>query len=467
MTDLEQCLGATIEIAETPPDEQVEQEYEQDMWLDRDKLILNESTFAKAFRDKNGLTYNNGLFYSYEGKVTEEIITKHVWVSLDEMGIGRDVARLTHKLVEAIKICSTVDKLRVDPNIIPFPEGNFYIKEWAYRIADFTPVPFRLSASLCTDNIPKTPYFDKWLRDLFYKEDIPTIQEYLGYCLVPTTRAQKALFLLGEGGAGKSGLGVILQAILGDAIINIANTQEFLQDKFKLPELEHKLVLYDDDLDSQALSETGLYKKLITNTLAITADRKYGQPFKFTPQIKLVACCNKMLSSIYDNTSGFYRRLLPVIVKPISRDFVPDKDFYEHLKQEADGIVPWIMQGLCRLIENNWVLSESKRTKDYMQLKQSIDNPLPQFMETVFDFDPTSPGIPTTEIMQVYEVWCRKNNYTPQKSRSVQLWLADNGERYNISASQNITISDGKRVRGYKGLTIRKEWKSDGRIMLN
>ena len=29
--------------------------------------------------------------------------------------------------------------------------------------------------------------------------DIPTLQEYLGYCLLPTTKAQKMLLLIGKG----------------------------------------------------------------------------------------------------------------------------------------------------------------------------------------------------------------------------------------------------------------------------
>lgn len=462
--DLTESLDVSVEIKDELPEDIVEYGYGSSIWLDEKKRVINESTFAKAFRDKNGLAYNNGLFYSYEGKVTEELVTKYVWESLDEINIGKDVARLTHKIVEAIKIASTVEKLHVDPNVIPFSDGNFYVREWAYKVHEYSPVPYRFTVALDLD-FKQTPHFNKWLHDLFYDEDIPTIQEYLGYCLVPTTRAQKALFLLGEGGAGKSGLGVILQALLGDAIINIANTQEFLQDKFKLAELENKLVLYDDDLDSAALSETGLYKKLITNNLAITADRKYGQPFKFTPQVKLIACCNKMISSMYDNTSGFYRRLLPVIVKPIAPDFRPDKDFYTHLRAEAEHILPWALMGLARLMENNWVLSESARTKDYMTLKQSIDNPLPQFMSAVFDYN-SEYRITTTEVMRVYEVWCRKNNYTPQKPRSVQLWLADNGARYGLTASQNIPTSDGKRVRGYWGMNIKKEWQSDGKIAL-
>lgn len=463
--DITDVLNITTEYVDNPTDDDIMQAYMPDMWVDESKLQINENTFAVAFTEVNNLRYNNGLFYTRNGKKTEEMISREVWESISEIGICRDVEKQVKKLVGAIKLAATVPALRIDDNLIPFSNGDLYVSKWHYRDNDFTPTAYRLPIPFPGD-VESTPYFDKWLTDLFYPEDILTIQEYLGYCLVPTTKAQKALFLVGEGGAGKSGIGVILESILGECMLSIANTQEFLQDKFKLPELENKLVLYDDDLDSAALTETGLYKKLITNTLAITADRKYGQPFKFTPRIKLVACCNKMLSSMYDNTSGFFRRLLPVVVKPIAPDFVPDLQFYDHLRAEGKSICAWAIWGLQKLIANNWVLHESQRTRDYLSQKQAIDNPMPLFMESCFDYSPTAQGASMNEIVRVYESWCRANNVTPQKPRSLQLWLTDNAEKYHITASNKIRSGDHY-VRGYKGLVVGAEWAANqGKITL-
>ena len=453
--DLTDALGIKVTIHETKEPDEILADYYPKMWLDDNHTQINENTFALAYSDCNELRYNNGLFYTRKGKMTEEMIAHEIWESIAEVGIARNVETTVKKLVGTVKLAATVPALKTDENIIPFGNGDLYIKEWAFHGDSYSPVPYRLRADLALELQP-TPYFDKWIKDLFEPEDQLVLQEYLGYCMVSSTKAQKALFLLGEGGAGKSGLGVILEAILGDAELNIANTQEFLQDKFKLPELEHKLVLYDDDLDGSALTETGLYKKLITNTLSITADRKYGQPFKFTPRIKLVACCNKMLSAVYDNTSGFYRRLLPIVVKPIAQDFKPDLRFYDRLSQEVEGIVQWALLGLRRLIDNNWVLSESERTKSYMTQKQSIDNPLPDFMQSAFDYGEEY-STALTDIMSVYEYWCRKNNVTAQKPRAVQLWLADNAEKYHLKRSQNIRAGE-RYVRGYAGLQPKAEW---------
>ena len=45
-----------------------------------------------------------------------------------------------------------------------------------------------------------------WLRflsDLLEPEDILTLQEYLGYCLIPTNRRQVMMLLKGNGGEVK------------------------------------------------------------------------------------------------------------------------------------------------------------------------------------------------------------------------------------------------------------------------
>lgn len=51
--------------------------------------------------------------------------------------------------------------------------------------------------------------------DLLEPEDVITLQEFLGYCLLNTTKAQAMLFLVGRGGEGKSRIGVILEKLFG------------------------------------------------------------------------------------------------------------------------------------------------------------------------------------------------------------------------------------------------------------
>ena len=65
---------------------------------------------------------------------------------------------------------------------------------------------------------PKAPSPDRWLtflHELLDDADIPTLQEYLGYCLIPSTKGQKMMLIVGKGGEGKSRIGLVLKRLMG------------------------------------------------------------------------------------------------------------------------------------------------------------------------------------------------------------------------------------------------------------
>ncbi len=60
-----------------------------------------------------------------------------------------------------------------------------------------------------------------WLRfldGLLYAEDIPTLQEFIGYCLIPSNKGQRMMVIKGNGGEGKSQIGAVLAALSSAAI---------------------------------------------------------------------------------------------------------------------------------------------------------------------------------------------------------------------------------------------------------
>ena len=75
-----------------------------------------------------------------------------------------------------------------------------------------------------------------FLSELLEPEDIPALQEYLGYCLIPSTKGQKMLMLIGKGGEGKSRIGVVMNAIFGlnmnTSSIQKVETQSVCQSRF-------------------------------------------------------------------------------------------------------------------------------------------------------------------------------------------------------------------------------------------
>ncbi len=50
-------------------------------------------------------------------------------------------------------------------------------------------------------------------KQLLEADDIVCLQEFMGYCLIPSNRGQKMLLIIGKGGEGKSRIGRILKRI--------------------------------------------------------------------------------------------------------------------------------------------------------------------------------------------------------------------------------------------------------------
>ena len=51
-------------------------------------------------------------------------------------------------------------------------------------------------------NTPKPVLWLQFLDGLLYPEDIPTLQEYIGYCLIPSNKGQRMMVIKGSGGEG-------------------------------------------------------------------------------------------------------------------------------------------------------------------------------------------------------------------------------------------------------------------------
>lgn len=421
------------------------------------KLSINYGKFVDVFAAVNKCVYSNGTFYTPNGAVSASEIRKDIANSLKDQGWTDKLDVPTNSLFASLKDMYSADCMEADSNTIPFANGDLHIVkggQWEFHLDEKRQTPYRLRAEYVPLDKP-TPLFDKWLHDVFAEEDIPTIQEMLGYMLVPSTNVQEAFFLVGDGGVGKSVLGIILESILGQACRAIT-TQELVSQRFQLATIENKLCMYDDDLGSAALTETAILKKIITADQNIPAERKYGDPYEFRPYCKIVACANFMLSSLYDDSDGFFRRLHPIQVKPKDKHRKVIKDFGKLMvSSERDQIVRFALRGLKRLQENNWKITWSDRSRDYIGTVKDSANHFDNFFQTVFAESPTA-DVSSAEIGQVYDRWCKANDVTPKSRKRLAKYFMD----LSLCRPNQHIKRDGKQVRGYSGIEILPEWKN-------
>lgn len=218
----------------------------------------------------------------------------------------------------------------------------------------------------------------KWRKTL--KEWLPDqktrhfIQEFIGLCLIPDTKYQKAVILHGSGSNGKSTFLEVIAKLFGED--NLSNIpMHRLSNRFETAYIQDKLVNICSDIDPKYLNETGVLKTMIAGE-PLRGEHKFGSSFDFTPVIRLLFSANE-IPKARDKTEGWYRRL--EIVNFLQRFSKDDPGFDPYLKEklynEIPGIFLWALKGLKRL-ERQGCFTRSDPMKqamaDYMNENDSV-----------------------------------------------------------------------------------------------
>lgn len=410
---------------------------------------INERGFLKHFLFSYPMVYQDGSFFTHKGRRSEEEVKKLIYdflYNFFETGLAQKAAAL----LEVVKLECRKEELHVRPFHICCGNGLYSITDmrmeqdnnfYRYRI----PVNYN----------PKAPEPVRWkafLRDLLEEEDILTLQEYMGYCLMPTNIAQKMLLLIGSGGEGKSRIGIVMQALMGETMCN-GSLAKLESSPFARADLQHRLVMVDDDLRLEGLNNTNYIKSIITAEQPLDLERKGVQSYQAQLHCRLMAFGNGNLKSLHDRSNGFFRRQIILTTKDRSPDRVDDPFLAYDLKKELEGILLWCIEGAERLLCQDLRFTLSSRANENLRQAAAEGNNILDFLESegYFRFDPEG-EITSRQLYNLYSDWCIDNMLLPLKSNTFIAWLNQNGARYAIRYDTNISAGNGCRVRGFKGM---------------
>ena len=88
------------------------------------------------------------------------------------------------------------------------------------------------------------------------------------------------LFIIGNGGEGKSRIGTVMYQIFGNSA-HFGSINEIAEDKFLKYNLIGKSVLIDDDMNLEGLKDTSFLKSLATAETPISVQAKGRQAIQF------------------------------------------------------------------------------------------------------------------------------------------------------------------------------------------
>jgi len=214
---------------------------------------IDEVQFGRAFLEQWPLKCVNGTLYTLDGPVEDESEIKQRILENIEEYVTSGLSKKVTNILETIKLLAFSDPFPIEQDCIHLQNGVYHLPDGA----------FQESRLFCQNRLPvkydpKAPAPDRWLtflHELLDDADIPTLQEYLGYCLIPSTKGQKMMLIVGKGGEGKSRIGLVLKRLMGDAASN-GSVQKVENNRFARADLERRLLMIDDDMDMNALPKT-------------------------------------------------------------------------------------------------------------------------------------------------------------------------------------------------------------------
>jgi len=256
---------------------------------------------------------------------------------------------------------------------------------------------------------------DLWLetlKDIFIndpdaKEKIEALQMWFGYCLIPETKYNKSLWLVGEGANGKSLICNIIIKLLGEQ--NVSNFMiTSLEKSFYRSQLYGKLLNISTEVKADATLADGYFKAIVSGDY-IQAERKFQDAFSFKSTARLMVATNH-LPRILDLSHGFQRRIIILELNWIFTEQKQDKNREEKLIKELPGILVWAVRGLEKLRTNDgFVIPKSSTDALGNYIKES--NPVQLFADE-FLMDDDSGDIQTQDIYPYYKKWAIKNGFT-------------------------------------------------------
>lgn len=419
-------------------------------WLDGKNI--NEPLFCQYFLQNHLILFSENMFFTPEGCMADEMTLKEMIFREIEPYACNSVPNKIKNIVDLLKIAAMVNDFPPEEDRIHLKNGTLFLDgsfdpQSVYIVRSRIPVEYDSEA-------PEPFYWKSFLDDLLYPEDIPTLQEFVGYCLLPTNKAQRMMIIKGNGGEGKSQIGTVLKAMFG---INAkdGSVGKVSENNFARADLEHIHLMIDDDMRMEALKQTNYVKSLVTAKGKVDLERKKEQSYQGYMYARLLAFSNGDLQSLYDRSDGFYRRQLILTAKPKPYDRIDDPDLAEKMCNELNGILLWAFDGLKRLAANHFHFTESERSKGSRELLKQDANNVILFMEAedYIKLDGTS-HTTSKELYACYCIWCEENGFTPLKARSVSDYLSTNADKYRIEHNNNTYNLDGRRVWGFKGIRL-------------
>lgn len=242
------------------------------------------------------------------------------------------------------------------------------------------------------------------------------LQAVAGAIAIGKVYNESLIIAYGDGANGKSTVFNTIYEVLGDYAGKIpaeALTTRAKNTKVDLAELFGKrFILASETEEGQRLSTSML--KQIASVDAITAEKKYRDPFTFVPTHTTVLYTNH-LPRVGSNDKGTWRRL---VVAPFLASIPnPRMGYGEELVEKASGaVLKWILEGARKFIAMGFTLPECGKVEDAVGKYKEENDWLGGFLDeccNIGELESCAGGV----LYKTYRAWATEQGEYVRRNR--------------------------------------------------
>ncbi len=240
---------------------------------------------------------------------------------------------------------------------------------------------------------PNTEVSEEWLSalDTFFcgdKELIKYVQLIAGIAAIGKVNLEALIIAYGDGKNGKSTFWNVLSRILGTYSGNISADTLTVgcrrNVKPELAEARGKRLLIAAELEEGTRLSTANVKQFCS-TDKIFAEKKYKEPFSYTPTHTLVLYTNH-LPKVGASDSGTWRRLIVIPFNATISTTTDIKNYADYLYEHAgESILAWMIEGAKMVIEKNFKFDTPLCVKQAINKYMQDNDWLGHFIEDCCD----------------------------------------------------------------------------------
>lgn len=262
---------------------------------------------------------------------------------------------------------------------------------------------------------PSEAGLDIWEAALttFFLEDadlIEYVQKMVGLSAIGKVYVEALIIAYGEGRNGKSTFWNVIAKVLGTYSGNISADMLTVgcrrNVKPELAEAKGKRMLIAAELEEGMRLNTANVKQLCS-TDEIYAEKKYKDPFSYTPTHTLVLYTNH-LPKVGAIDKGTWRRLIVIPFDAKIEGSADIKNYADYLYEKAGGaILTWVIEGARKVIADNYKIEPPQKVRDAIEQYKDNNDWLGSFLHERCEVD-ESYSEKSGDVYNEYRIFCNQ-----------------------------------------------------------